>query len=274
MFSREYRTGSTLQGSQERVNPALLNVGMSKSIYLQLHRQPVPSCAHEPGFLLLLLPGHASVVDLRKQPEPAVPGQHAAPPNGAQPGGSPPLLGACSTREVLPHPQGPACSSTRPHTVTRVLRDAQSNASEREHTQPRAHNPRTPPCTCTSQRASPLPCRHRAHSSHVGAHTLTPHRSSTARFHLRVPGLPHATGAILFPPRGTHGCPPLARTAPWLCVHTRPRTDLQHANCWEGERKKKTDSAEREREGEVAGGEKERENDRLQSPLSAYPHEY
>lgn len=188
---------------------------------------PTPSPQHSE---VMLLPGvmHASVSTHRRAPPPPQPTPHLL------------LARPLARAPALPLPNGPLCSC-----------------------------------------ASITP---RVRGSHICAHTCSLPAGAPLgipKFCLRMPGLPRMAGAILLPPTRT----PSRATRHWQarapsprhgplharrlrgCMHTRPRMDLQHTNCWEGEGKKNpTDSAER-----GGGGERERkrENDRLQSPLSA-----
>lgn len=132
--------------------------------------------------------------------------------------------------------------------------------------------PNGPLCSC----AGIMP---RVRGSHICAHTCSLQAGvplSIPKFCLRMPGAAmHGGGnpAPTHPPaRPTHTLSRAARhrqaRAPALrrsplharrlrgCVHTRPSADLQHTNCWEGEKKKQPHRFSRERWG---GGEREKE---------------
>lgn len=87
-----------LRDSKERANPTLLNLGMRKSIYLQLHRQPVPSMCPQARLSARSPPRPHQ----RRGSEKANGTQFAQPANCTSKRGTAwgvtPLLGTCETR--------------------------------------------------------------------------------------------------------------------------------------------------------------------------------
>jgi len=179
------------------------------------------------------------------------------------------------------------------HTITSALRSdavAWSYAREREHTQtcppsllpllarPLMRAPALP--LSNGQLCSCAGITPRVRDAHICAHTCSKPacRSASLSFisgcrscHARQ-GQCSSHPPTRTPSRATcqrrarapaPRCDPLQARHLRGCVHTRPRRDLQHTNCWEGKGKK----IQRREEG--GGGERKRENDRLQSPLSA-----
>lgn len=155
--------------------------------------------------------------------------------------------------------------SCRSYRITPALRSdaaTRSCACECAHTQ--THSPHA--CSlhaCSHVRQLSLVCRHHTPSAGGFASGCRGCRAWQGQSHTHPHSQRcHQPAQAASPRRG-----PLHAQRLRGCAHTRPRADLQHANCWEGEGKKNpTDSAER---GGGGKREKERENDRLQSPLSA-----
>lgn len=194
------------------------------------------------------------------------------------------------------HP-APFCTATlfscRSYTITPALRSdavARSYAREREHTQT-CPPPPNQPRTCSLHARSHVRQLSRSptgRSAHVPASRPECVAVTYARTHAR--SQPERRSASLSFVSGCRGChawrgqscshpptrTPSRATRHWQarapsprhgplharrlrgCMHTRPRMDLQHTNCWEGEGKKNpTDSAERG----GGGGEREKERE-------------
>ena len=174
--------------------------------------------------------------------------------------------GACLKQQVLLHPDSPGCDSVGSTPSTQVLRDSctarivhTSVSTRSSHACSHVHQ------LCWQHCAAPLPCRHPAPSAR--------HRVCTHTRSLQAAQLSFVSGCCVqwgqshsHPHPSASPCPPLAHTAPRVGTHTRYGSAARQLL---GKGKKNPHRFSRERERG-----KERENDRLQSPLSAYPHEY